>query len=173
MTKQITYLGTGSDFGGLFNMELVYYIDFLFAKETIMKIGDLIKSKPAPITINSLKTIQQAMRLLIENKIGSLIVVEDDANPIGIITERDIFHLAFRYRGDMMDMKVVDNMTGRLILGKPEDDIDYVAELLTENRIRHLPVIDDNNELCGIVSIGDILKAKFENILVKGNEETA
>ena len=70
-----------------------------------MKISDLLKDKPPPVTINTNRTIQNAMRRLIENKIGSLVVTNDDGFPIGIITERDIFHLAYRYRGDMMDMK--------------------------------------------------------------------
>lgn len=125
-----------------------------------MKIKDLIKSKPPPVTIHTTRTIQDAMRTLIENKIGSLIVVNDDIRPIGIITERDIFHLAYRFRGDMMDMKIGDNMTCKLVLGKPDDDLEAVEKLLTVNRIRHLPVIDDQENLCGIISIGDIVKAR-------------
>jgi len=131
-----------------------------------MQIKDLIKSKPPPITINSKKTIQDAMRLLIENKIGSLVVVDDIGDPTGIITERDIFHLAFRFRGDMMDMKVESNMTCKLVLGKLDDDIDLIADMITSNRIRHIPIVDNGMKLCGIVSIGDIVKAKSDNVMV-------
>lgn len=132
-----------------------------------MKIKDLIKSKPPPVTIHFSKTIQDAMRELIDNKIGSLIVVDDSRQPIGIITERDIFHLAYRFRGDMMDMKIDDNMTCKLVLGRTDDDLEYVGQILTLNRIRHLPVVDDKNQLCGIISIGDIVKARAEGLLIE------
>jgi CBS domain-containing protein len=75
-----------------------------------MQIKDLLESKPPPVTIRSDQDVPDAMRLLIENQIGSLVVTDEKETPVGIITERDIFHLAFRYRGDMMDMKVGDAM---------------------------------------------------------------
>lgn len=126
-----------------------------------MQIKDLLESKPPPITVHSDRDMPDAMRLLIENKIGSLIVVDDKDAPVGIITEHDIFHLAFRYRGDMMDMKVGENMTTRLVLGTPTDDLDQIARVMTEKHIRHVPIMDENESLCGIVSIGDIVKAQL------------
>ena len=126
-----------------------------------MQVRDLLDSKPPPVTIRAEQDVPDAMRLLIEKRIGSLIVVDDKGGPVGIITERDIFHLAFRYRGDMMDMKVIDSMTSRLVTGSPEDNLDEVARLMTEKRIRHLPIMDDKDGLCGIVSIGDIVKARL------------
>jgi CBS domain-containing protein len=135
-----------------------------------MKIEDMIGSKPPPVTIYSHKTVQEAMRKLIENKIGSLVVINEEGQPLGIITERDIFHLAYRFRGDMMDMKVGTNMTCKLILGKPDYDVDHAARLLTDNRIRHLPIVDDNNKLCGIISVGDIVRARAEGLLPAESE---
>jgi CBS domain-containing protein len=126
-----------------------------------MQIKDLLESKPPPITVRVDQDVPNAMRLLIENKIGSLVVVDDNEIPAGIITERDIFHLAFRYRGDMMDMKVGDCMSSRLVMATPEDDLDHAARLMTDKHIRHLPIKDDKEQLCGIVSIGDIVKARF------------
>jgi CBS domain-containing protein len=87
------------------------------------------------------------------------VVVDDEDQPVGIITERDIFHLAFRYRGDMMDMKIGENMSSDLTVAAPEDDLDHVARIMTEKHIRHIPITDDSDRLCGIVSIGDIVKA--------------
>ena len=88
-------------------------------------------------------------------------VTDSNDKPTGIITERDIFHLAFRYRGDMMDMTVGDCMSSRLVMASPEDDIDHAARLMTEKYIRHIPIMNDQNQLCGIVSIGDIVKARL------------
>jgi CBS domain-containing protein len=129
-----------------------------------MQTKDILESKPPPVTIHIDQDMPNAMRLLIENKIGSLVVVNDDDSPVGIITEHDIFHLAFRFRGDMMDMKVGDNMTSRLILGAPEDDIEHLARLMIDNHIRHIPIMDEDNRLGGIVSIGDIVKARLSEL---------
>lgn len=126
-----------------------------------MQIKDLLETKPPPITIRAEQDVPDAMRLLIDNHIGSLVVVDENENPVGIITERDIFHLAFRYRGDMMDMKVGDSMTSRLVLATPDDDIEKAARVMTDEHIRHLPIMDEQQQLCGIVSIGDIVKARL------------
>lgn len=124
-----------------------------------MIIKQLLESKPSPITIQSNKTVEDAMRLLLENKIGSLVVVDRDDLPKGIITEHDIFNLAHRFRGDMMDMSVRDNMSSDLHTANPEDGIDRVASLMIEKRIRHIPIIDGNNKLRGIISMRDVVKA--------------
>lgn len=124
-----------------------------------MIIKQLLESKASPVTIQSDKTVEDAMRLLLENKIGSLVVVDGDDRPKGIITEHDIFNLAHRFRGDMMDMSVRDNMSTNLHTGHPDDSIDRVASLMIEKRIRHIPITDGNNKLCGIISMRDVVKA--------------
>ena len=125
-----------------------------------MKVSDLLSSKAPPVTIRSGGTIQDAMRALIENEIGSLVVIDREKHPVGIITEKDIFHLAYRFRGDMMDMPVDDHMTGDLFFGSPEDDLEFIGKMMTAQRIRHVPILDGDKCLCGMVSIGDVVKAK-------------
>ena len=127
-----------------------------------MQVKDLIKLKTSPITVQPGQTIQEAMKLLIDNKIGSLVVVEDSGNPIGIITERDIFNLAYSKSTDLMQLKVNDYMTSDLVIGVPDDDLGYIAQIITQNRIRHIPIIDNEKKLCGIISIGDIVKARLD-----------
>lgn len=126
-----------------------------------MLIKDLLQAKPPPVTVRAGRDMADAMRLLIDHNIGSLVVTDDQDHPVGIITERDIFHLAFRYRGDMMDMKVGENMTDDLTVASPEDDIEHIARLMTERHIRHVPIMDQSKQLCGIVSIGDVVKARL------------
>ncbi len=126
-----------------------------------MLIKDLLQAKPPPVTVPANREMSDAMRLLIDNNIGSLVVTNEQDRPVGIITERDIFHLAFRYRGDMMDMKVGENMTDNLTVASPEDDLEHIARLMTERHIRHVPIVDQNEQLCGIVSIGDVVKARL------------
>lgn len=128
-----------------------------------MKVKDLLaQATRPPKTAAGETTIHEAMKILIENKIGSLIVVDDDNTPVGIITERDIFRLGYKFDGDIMSMKIADHMTRELIIGVPDDDVDYIARVITQKRIRHIPILDENRKLCGILSIGDILKTKLE-----------
>ena len=119
------------------------------------------KSKMDPVTISGDKTIYEAMQSLVDHRIGSLIVVDSGDAPIGIITERDIFRLAYKTKGNMTSARVKEHMTTDLIIGVPDDDIDYIAQVITQNRIRHIPVVDKSGRLCGIVSIGDIVNAKL------------
>lgn len=125
---------------------------------TIMKAQDVLNSQKQPVTINADKNLQDAMRLLIDNKIGSLVVVDENDTPIGIITEHDIFHLAYRYRGDMMDMLVNDHMSKNLIVGTPDDSIDKIVNLMLDKHIRHIPITDGKKKLVGIISIRDLVK---------------
>ncbi|MEZ5360549.1 MAG: CBS domain-containing protein [Candidatus Zixiibacteriota bacterium] len=123
-----------------------------------MKVKELLEKKPKPVTIHAEKHLQDAMRLLIDNKIGSLVVVDDTDTPTGIITEHDIFNLAYRFRGDMMDMLVGDNMTKNLILGSPDDDLDKIVGIMLEKHIRHIPITGGDKKLVGIISIRDLVR---------------
>ncbi|MCK5126570.1 MAG: CBS domain-containing protein [candidate division Zixibacteria bacterium] len=115
-----------------------------------------------PITIQESDTLGIAMDLLEKNKIGALLVCNSKEEPVGILTERDILRNVYANRTDISSHSVKDNMSTNLVIGVPDDHIEYIAKMITENRIRHIPIIDDNNKLCGIVSIGDIVKAKVE-----------
>jgi CBS domain-containing protein len=127
-----------------------------------MKVKDLIaRAAQPPVTIAADRTLYDAMRELVERKIGSLIVVDGKGAPVGIITERDIFRAAYAHRGDIMKTRVVDKMTTKLIVGVPEDEVDYIAGVITQNRIRHVPIVDRAGLLIGIVSIGDIVKVQL------------
>ena len=127
-----------------------------------MKVKDvLFKFKRPTVTITGDKTIQEAMKLMVDYKIGSVVVVETGNYPVGIVTERDIFRLCHQCQGAMMTMKVADHMTTDLAVGLPDDDLDYIAGVITHKRVRHIPIIDAAGKLCGLISIGDIVKAKL------------
>jgi len=127
-----------------------------------MQVKDLMPKKQAPITIMSEQSFQDGMKLMADHHIGSLVVVDQSKSPIGIITERDIFRLAHEHSSDIRSYKIGDYMTRDLIIGLPDDDIEYIANVITQKRIRHIPIMDENKKLCGILSIGDILKSKLE-----------
>jgi CBS domain-containing protein len=123
-----------------------------------MKIRELLEKKGYEVvTVPPTLPFQDAMRLLVEHNIGSVIVAEDQVVQ-GILTERDVLRLAAKDPAAMTSLKVEDIMTRDVVVGLPEDTVDYVMEIMTRNRIRHLPVVDDG-WMHGILSIGDVVDA--------------
>lgn len=129
------------------------------------------KGDPAVRTIEPEATIRDAIARLVENNIGSLVVVED-GEPAGIITERDILRCCADRPDRLAEIRVGEVMTRDLIVGEPADELDYVMGIMTRNRIRHLPILDERR-LVGMVSIGDVVnvqlhETRYENRHLKG-----
>jgi len=99
-----------------------------------MKVKDILDNLKRPtITIAGDKTIQDAMKLMVDHKIGSVVVVNAGGDPAGILTERDIFRLCHHCKAAMMTMKIADHMTTDLAVGLPEDDLNYIARVITQS----------------------------------------
>lgn len=129
-----------------------------------MKVGDLSQAKDIPLaTIGPDQTVHEAIQKLAALNIGALPVVGIEDRLIGIITERDVLQLCASAdaASAALQRKVGDVMTTDLVIGVPDDDITYVMQVMTERRIRHLPILDSGT-LVGIVSIGDVVKAQYE-----------
>jgi CBS domain-containing protein len=132
-----------------------------------MKVADLLKNKGQNvISIAADKSVAEALKTLMENKISSLVVLDANHRLIGIITERDIFRAATMDYEGIHSKKVADLMSTNLIVGTLEDDIEYVKGIMTQNRIRHLPIVAQEG-LVGMVSIGDIVKFQLHETIVK------
>lgn len=128
-----------------------------------MKVKDILKVKgPEVYTIGAEKTILDATKVLINNNIGILLVLDTDAKIIGILSERDIVKTLYKNPETFNSVKVKDVMTKNVIVSEPEDELEYVETVMTENRIRHLPVVH-NKILVGIISIGDIVKSLLKD----------
>ena len=110
------------------------------------------------ITITPDKKIRQAIVLLAEKNIGALVVVDENQQPVGILSERDIIRHAATNE-DVFSLAVADLMTRQLITGLPNDDAFSIAHTMTEKRFRHMPILEDG-KLVGIISLGDIMKAE-------------
>ncbi len=131
-----------------------------------MKVKDVLSGKSqVSVTIHPEKSLRAAMGLMIDNQIGALPVLCDDGGLVGIITERDLFRYCYHNKGLDSAAVVADTMTQELIVGVPDDDIDYIARIITKNRIRHIPIVKDE-QLVGIISIGDVIKARLEDVSV-------
>ena len=123
-----------------------------------MKIRDLLEEKGYEVvTVPGSFPLRDAMRLLVEHNIGSVVVARDKVVE-GILTERDILRLAAADPKAMESMKVEEVMTKDVVVGLPDESVEYVMEIMTKNRIRHLPVVDDG-WMQGILSIGDVVNA--------------
>jgi CBS domain-containing protein len=129
-----------------------------FAGRHAMKIRDILRSKGREVvTVGPDRTVADAIGLLVEHGIGALVVVEG-IEIRGIVSERDILGLAATDASRLSQLRIADQMTTDLVVGVEDDDIDYVMEIMTRNRVRHLPIVADRR-LVGIVSIGDVVNA--------------
>ncbi|NIN73132.1 MAG: CBS domain-containing protein [Gemmatimonadetes bacterium] len=137
-----------------------------------MRIKDILRDKGTDVvTVGGSATLHDAIMRLNKHNIGGLVVTAENGVVVGIITERDILREVVERCEEVKDRLVADVMTRDVIIGVPEDDLAYVMGVMTKNRIRHLPVMDESG-LVGIISIGDVVraslrKAKFENRMLK------
>lgn len=134
-----------------------------------MKIKDVLISKSGTIyTIDQNKTVLEGMSLIVPNKIGSLIVLDEDGKISGIFSERDALKQCYNNPESFQNIPIRDVMTKSIIVAEPDDDVDYVLGIMTQNKFRHTPIINKEGNLVGIVSIGDLVKVQlnekdFEN----------
>ena len=130
-----------------------------------MKVREILEKKGNKvISVSPDNTVLYAIRVANENKIGSLVVIEktdNDENLVGIITERDIL-LECDKRSHLIEKtKVKEIMTKNIIIGLPDDDIQYLMGIMNQNKIRHLPIMA-KDKISGIISIGDIVQTLLE-----------
>ncbi|MCK5146761.1 CBS domain-containing protein [bacterium] len=127
-----------------------------------MKVKDILKNKGRDVmSITSGAGLIEAMMKMSEQKVGSLIVKDGDSIS-GIITERDLLR-CYQSPGEINNKKVSDYMTpsGKLIIAAPGDNVQYVMAMMTEHRIKHIPVMEEGH-LAGMISIGDAVKAMLD-----------
>jgi CBS domain-containing protein len=141
-----------------------------------MTLRDILHAKGSAVhTIGAGATLDDVVQRLVQHNCGSLVVVDpaETSRPrmVGIITERDILRACAARKAPLDQLPVTDTMTRDVITGGLQDSIDQVMDVMTERRVRHLPVMADG-QLLGIVSIGDVVKARhrqteFENHYLK------
>ena len=123
-----------------------------------MKIEEILRIKGHDVvTITETRSVLAAAQALVDHNIGGLVVTEGE-RPTGILTERDVLRATARSPGELDSIQVATVMTRELITASPEDQLAEVMDVMTENRIRHLPVLE-GGRLVGIISIGDLLNA--------------
>ncbi len=117
---------------------------------------DLLAIKGTRVAlIGPAATVYEAAVLMNENKIGSLVVVDED-QLVGIITERDILQRVVAQCLDAAATRVADILTSELVCGQVHTTVEEARGVMKNRRIRHLPIVDDLGRLLGLVSIGDL-----------------
>jgi CBS domain-containing protein len=127
-----------------------------------MKARDILESKGSRVvTCHEDDSLIDALAIFSANKIGSLLVVDSNDKIKGIIAPRDILIVVLRNYEEIKSLKVSEIMTKDLIVATMDDKVDYIQAIMTENRIRHVPILE-GSELKGIISIGDAVKAQIK-----------
>jgi CBS domain-containing protein len=126
-----------------------------------MQISTILATKGSTVyTVRPDQTVRDAVALLVDKRIGAVVVVDDTGRPMGIVSERDIVRELAKNE-NVLNEPVSRVMTSDVIIARPGDDTKAVSKTMTVKRFRHLPVMD-HGELVGIVSIGDVVKAQLD-----------
>ena len=130
----------------------------------MLRISDVLSAKGSDgvVTVSPAATVRDLVALLEAHNVGALVVTEDGDTVAGIVSERDIVRRLAHY-ADLLDMSVGAIMTSDVRTVTPDDTIEGTRQLMTEHRIRHLPVVVDGR-LAGLVSIGDVVKSHIEQV---------
>lgn len=130
----------------------------------------ILKAKGNTVIVTGPETtVAKAVAKMQREKIGALVISGDGKEVAGIITERDVLHGLAKYGAALLEKNVGDIMTCEVITAAPSDDVDTLMGLMTQRRCRHIPVKRDG-ALCGVISIGDLVKSRLEEVEREANQ---
>lgn len=134
-----------------------------------MKVATILKQKGQDVfSVKPTDLILTLAHRLRQARIGAMVVLGKDDKLIGIVSERDIVNGIAEHGADCLKQTVADLMTRQVVTCTPDDSVTRIAHRMTENRIRHLPVVDGEN-LVGVVSVGDVVKNRLEEMSLEAS----
>ena len=134
-----------------------------------MRIADILQHKGRDVkTVHAAQDVQSLAARLFTDKVGAMVVVDDRGAIEGIISERDVVRGLALHGNQLLAMPIRDLMTKTVITCAPSDSVHSAANVMTQRRIRHLPVTE-NGKLTGMVSIGDVLHSRIDEIQLEAN----
>lgn len=126
-----------------------------------MLINQLLNAKGHQVfTVTPEDTLSAVAALLYARKVGAFVVTDRMGHVVGIVSERDVIGALAQHGAVALERPVQDIMTRDVVIASPGETVDSLLERMTDRRIRHLPVME-GSQLKGIVSIGDLVKAKI------------
>lgn len=140
-----------------------------------MRIADILRTKGASVaTVTESTTVTGLLAELAVHNIGAMVVIGVSGSPersapgsgagvVGIVSERDVVRYLHERGPDLLRRPVGEIMSAVAVTCRPDDPVDDLAALMTNNRVRHVPVLE-GGRLVGIVSIGDVVKNRMEEL---------
>jgi len=132
-----------------------------------MRIADILRTKGAAVaTVTESTTVTGLLADLSVHNIGAMVVIGSSSNGsgvVGIVSERDVVRYLHEQGPELLRRPVGEIMSAVAVTCRPVDPVDDLAALMTNNRVRHVPVLDDGR-LVGIVSIGDVVKIRMDEL---------
>ena len=127
-----------------------------------MFVSDILAQKGGLVfTVTPGTSVAQLSQQLSARRIGSMLVLDVEGSVAGIVSERDLVRALASHGAKAMELEARQVMTRDVVTCDPDDSIDQVMQTMTSGRFRHLPVVR-RGELLGLVSIGDVVKARLE-----------
>jgi CBS domain-containing protein len=128
-----------------------------------MSIGKILKAKGGDVAkVAAGATIAEVVAVLAARRIGAVLVLNTASQILGIVSERDVVQALARHGAPTLEMTASQIMTHAVRTATPQTSVAQAMEIMTTGRFRHLPVVE-NGTLVGIVSIGDIVKARISD----------
>ncbi|KAF0846761.1 CBS domain-containing protein [Nocardia caishijiensis] len=129
-----------------------------------MRIAEILRNKGTAVaTVPPETTVRALVTVLAERNIGAVVVSPDGVTIEGIVSERDVVRCLAVHDAELLDRPVAEIMTARVRTCRPDDDVSSLRDVMTEHRIRHMPVVSEDR-LIGIVSIGDVVKSEITEL---------
>ncbi len=130
-----------------------------------MHIRQLLRRKGGDVaTVDATASVRTALALLAEHRVGALVVSGDGRSVDGIVSERDVARGLHDRGAALLTEPVSQVMTAQVHTCHPHASVHDLAQTMTDHRVRHVPVVDDDGALVGIVSIGDVVKARLDEL---------
>ena len=143
--------------------------DRSLSRNKLTNVADILRTKGATVkTVSAGASALVVAQRLRQERIGAMIVTNDGSSIEGIISERDLASGLATYAGNLPNVAVSELMTKEVITCSPRDSVSEVAKVMTQRRIRHLPV-KDSHQLVGIITIGDVLKHRLDEMQLEAN----
>lgn len=134
-----------------------------------MSVAEILHKKGRKvISVPPTTPVMEAVGRMRREKVGALVISSDGHSIQGIMSERDVLNNLASEGAALLDRRVEEIMTRRVEVCSPDDDTKGIMATMTRRRFRHMPVVDENG-LCGMISIGDIVKQRLEEAEIEAN----
>lgn len=137
-----------------------------------MRVQQILKSKgnDKVVTVPPATTLRDAADVLAQRRIGAVVISSDDGKTAdGILSERDIVRELAQHGAETLIKQVQTAMTSKLSTCTVDHDVDAVLQIMTDGRFRHMPVIDAGGDLVGLITLGDVVKARLSELAMEKN----